>query len=218
LYQLEKERAITYLDYKWLGLKVEGAPDGTNKEVFKYLFRDDTRCYPTRIYYRPHWFDIQLETLSDQDYFIWLFLETCTFEHHPVSEEVACWRDHIGVQQTWLEHYAVLQKFKRLDIIPQCSAAVEKEIKRLSDKKGHQVIHDIELDYPVELELINLEYWTIVQSQVTLTESNYQRHLSSGIWRRESRSGSQWVDLLSGKGIFSTSSSTRSTQRPEAGY
>jgi hypothetical protein len=25
----------------------------------------------------------------------------------------------------------------------------------LSDKKGHQVIHDVELDYPVELELIN---------------------------------------------------------------
>ncbi len=49
LYQLEKERAIAYLDYKWLGLKAEGASDGIDKEVFKYLFRDDTRCYPTRI-------------------------------------------------------------------------------------------------------------------------------------------------------------------------
>jgi hypothetical protein len=72
-----------------------------------------------------------------------------------VSEEAAHWRDHVRVQQTWLKHYAILQKFKRLDIIPQCSAAVEKEIKCLSDKKGHQVIHDIKLDYPVELELIN---------------------------------------------------------------
>ena len=155
LYQLEKERAIAYLDYKWLGRKVEGAPDGTDEEVFKYLFRDDARSYPTRIYYRPHWFNIQLETLSVQDYFIWSFLETCAFEHHPVSEEAARWRDHVGVQQTWLEHHAVLQKFKRPDIIPQCSAAVEKEIKRLSDRKGHQVIHDVELDYPVELELVN---------------------------------------------------------------
>jgi hypothetical protein len=68
---------------------------------------------------------------------------------------VARWRGHIGVQQTWLEHYAELQKVKHLDIIPACSAAVEKEIKRLSDKKHHQVIHDVELDYPVELELIN---------------------------------------------------------------
>jgi len=67
LYQLEKERAIAYLDYKWLGLKVEGAPDGTDEEVLKYLFRDDARTYPMRIYYRPHWFDIKLETLSDQD-------------------------------------------------------------------------------------------------------------------------------------------------------
>jgi hypothetical protein len=65
LYQLEKERAIAYLDYKWLGLKVEGAPDGTDEEVLKYLFRDNTRSYLTRIYYRLHWFDIQLETLSD---------------------------------------------------------------------------------------------------------------------------------------------------------
>jgi hypothetical protein len=32
LYQLEKERAIAYLDYKWLGRKVEGAPDGTDEE------------------------------------------------------------------------------------------------------------------------------------------------------------------------------------------
>jgi hypothetical protein len=55
---LEKERAIAYLDYKWLGHKVEGAPDGTDEEVFKYLFRDDTRSYLMRIYYQPHWFDI----------------------------------------------------------------------------------------------------------------------------------------------------------------
>ena len=72
-----------------------------------------------------------------------------------MSEEAARRRDHVGVQQTWLEHHTVLQKFKRLDIIPQCSATVEKEIKRLSDKKGQKVIHDVELDYPVELELIN---------------------------------------------------------------
>jgi hypothetical protein len=56
-----------------------------DEEVFKYLFRDDARSYPTRIYYQPHWFNIQLETLSVQDYSIWSFLETCAFEHHPVS-------------------------------------------------------------------------------------------------------------------------------------
>ena len=64
---MEKEQAIAYLDYKWLGLKVEGAPNGTDEEVLKNLFRDNARTYPTRIYYRQHWFDIKLETLSDQD-------------------------------------------------------------------------------------------------------------------------------------------------------
>jgi hypothetical protein len=153
-YTVEKERAIAYLDYKWLGHKIEGAPDGTDEEVFKYLFQE-IKPYPTRIYYQPHWFDTNLKELTTQDYFIWTFLETCAYEHQPVSVEAARWRDHVGVQEAWLEQHTVLEKFKRPEIIPECSATVEKEIKRLSLVKYHQVIHDVELDYPVELYLVN---------------------------------------------------------------
>jgi hypothetical protein len=31
-YLLEKQRTITYLDYKWLGHQLEGAPDGTDED------------------------------------------------------------------------------------------------------------------------------------------------------------------------------------------
>ena len=49
----------------------------------------------------------------------------------------------------------ILEKFKRPDEFPRYSAAVEKEIKRLTENKYHLTIHEVEFEYPVELELIN---------------------------------------------------------------
>jgi hypothetical protein len=47
-YLLEKQREIAYLDYKWLGRQLEGAPDGTDQDTLQYLFQVP-RNYPTRI-------------------------------------------------------------------------------------------------------------------------------------------------------------------------
>ena len=49
----------------------------------------------------------------------------------------------------------ILEKFKRPDEFPRYSAAVEKEIKRLTDTKYHRIINEVEIEYPVELDLIN---------------------------------------------------------------
>jgi hypothetical protein len=54
-----------------------------------------------------------------------------------------------------LKQNEVLEKFKHPDEFPRYSAAVEKEIKRLTENKYHQMINKVELEYPVELELIN---------------------------------------------------------------
>jgi hypothetical protein len=86
------------------------------------------RTYPTRIYYKPHWFDTNLEDLSEQDFFIWTFLEACAHENLPISKEAARWRDNVGVQDNWLKQNEILEKFKRPDEFPRYSAAVEKEI------------------------------------------------------------------------------------------
>jgi len=104
------------------------------------------RTYPTRIYYCPHWFDTSLEDLSEQDFFIWSFLEACACEKLPISEEVARWRDYVGVQDNWLKQNEILQKFKRPDEFPRYSAAVEKEIKQLTENKYHQTINKVELE------------------------------------------------------------------------
>ena len=74
---IEEHRAIAYLDYKWLGRRLEGAPD---EDLLEYLFQAP-RTYPTRIYYKPHWFNASLEDLSGQDFFIWSFLEACAHEN-----------------------------------------------------------------------------------------------------------------------------------------
>jgi hypothetical protein len=42
-----------------------------------------------RIYYCPHRFDTNIEDLSEQDFFIWTFLEACANEKLPVSKEAA---------------------------------------------------------------------------------------------------------------------------------
>jgi hypothetical protein len=54
-----------------------------------------------------------------------------------------------------LKQYKVLEKFKRPDIFPRYSSAVEKEIKRLTDTKYHRIINKVKIEYPVKLELIN---------------------------------------------------------------
>ena len=85
-----------------------GAPD---KDSLEHLFQVP-RTYPTRIYYKPHWFDASLEDLSAQDFFVWSFLEACTHESLPISQEAARWRDYVGVQDTWLRQNEILEKFK----------------------------------------------------------------------------------------------------------
>jgi hypothetical protein len=153
-YLLEKQWAITYLDYKWLGRQLEGAPDGTDEDTLEYFFQEP-RTYPTRIYYCPHWFDTNLKDVSEQDFFIWTFLEACAYEKLPVSKEAARWRDYVGVQDNWLKQHKVLEKFKWPDVFPTYSEAVEKEIKRLTNTKYHRIINEVEIKYPVKLELIN---------------------------------------------------------------
>jgi hypothetical protein len=153
-YLLEKQWAIAYLDYKWLGCLLEGAPDGTDKDTLEYLFLEP-RTYPTKIYYCPHWFDTNLEDLSEQDFFIWTSLEACAYKKLHVSKEATCWRDYVRVQDNWLKQHEVLEKFKRPDVFPSYSAAVEKKIKRLTDTKYHRIINEVKIEYPVELELIN---------------------------------------------------------------
>jgi hypothetical protein len=96
-----------------------------------------------------------LEDLSAQDFFIWSFLEACTHESLPISQEAARWRDYVGVQDTWLKQNEILEKFKPPDEFPRYSAAVEKEIKRLTENKYHLTINEVEFEYLVELELIN---------------------------------------------------------------
>jgi hypothetical protein len=150
-YLIKKQRAIAYLDYKWLARRLEGAPD---EDSLEYLFQAP-RTYPTRIYYKPHWFNASLEDLSEQDFFIWSFLEACAHENLPISQEAACWRDYVGVQDNWLRQNEILEKFKRPDEFPRYSAAVEKEIKQLTENKYHLTINEVEFEYPVELELIN---------------------------------------------------------------
>jgi len=135
-------------------LITSGAPDGTDEDTLEYLFQEQ-KTYLTRIYYCPHWFDTNLEDLSEQDFFIWTFLEACAYEKLPVSEEAARWRDYVGVQDNWLKQHKVLEKFKRPDVFPIYSAAVEKEIRQLTDTKYHRIINEVEIEYPVELELIN---------------------------------------------------------------
>jgi len=153
-YMLEKQWAIAYLDYQWLGRQLESAPDGTDEDTLEYLFQVQ-RNYPTRVYYCPHWFDTNLEDLSEQDFLIWMFLEACAYEKLPVSEEAVHWRDYVGVQDNWLKQIEVLEKFKRPDEFPRYSAAVEKKIKRLTDFNYHHIIIKVEIEYPVELDLIN---------------------------------------------------------------
>jgi len=63
--------------------------------------------------------------------------------------------DYVGVQDNWLKQNEVLEKFKHPDEFPRYSAAVEKEIKRLIDTKYHHIINEVEIEYPVELDLIN---------------------------------------------------------------
>jgi hypothetical protein len=148
-YLLEKQQAIAYLDYKWLGHQLEGTPDGTDKDTLEYLFQ------VPKIYYCPLWFDTNLEDLSEQDFFIWKLLEARAYEKLSVSEEAAHWRDYVGVQYSWLKQYEVLEKFKCPDEFPRYSAAIEKEIKRLTENKYHHTINKLEIDYLVKLELIN---------------------------------------------------------------
>jgi hypothetical protein len=54
-----------------------------------------------------------------------------------------------------LKQNEILEKFKRPDEFPRYPAAVEKEIKRLTENKYHLTINEVEFEYPVELELIN---------------------------------------------------------------
>ena len=96
-----------------------------------------------------------MEDLSAQDFFVWSFLEACTHESLPISQEAARWKDYVGVQDTWLRQNEILERFKRPDEFPRYSAAVEKEIKRLTENKYHQTINEVELEYPDEQELIN---------------------------------------------------------------
>jgi hypothetical protein len=79
----------------------------------------------------------------------------CAYKKLPVSKEAVCWRDYIGVQDNWLKQNEVLEKFKHPDKFPRFSAAVEKEIKQLTDTKYHRIINEVEIEYPVELDLIN---------------------------------------------------------------
>jgi hypothetical protein len=52
-------------------------------------------------------------------------------------------KDHVGVQEAWLKQHTILEKFKGLEIVPECSAVAEKEIKHLALTKYHQVIHNV---------------------------------------------------------------------------
>jgi hypothetical protein len=118
-----------------------------------------------------------------------LFLEACAYEKLPISKEAVHWRDYIGVQDNWLKQNEILEKFKRLDEFPGYSAAVEKEIKWLTKNKYHETINEVELEYPVKLELINkkvLDYHPIPSHA---NGKKFQNHSLSGIWRKELRSG-----------------------------
>jgi len=187
-YLLEKQRAMAYLDYKWLGRQLEGAPDSTDQDTLEYLFQAP-RNYPTRIYYCPHWFETNLEDLSEQDFFIWSFLEACAYEKLPVSEEAARWRDYVGVQDNWLKQNKVLERFKHPDKFPRYSAAVEKEIKWLTENNYHHTINKVEIEYSVKLELINKKVLDYRPIPSHTNGKSSQNHLLSGIWRKESRSG-----------------------------
>ncbi len=49
-YEVEKLKRVAYLDYKYLGLRLVGAPDGTLEEDYKVIINDELREYPPRIW------------------------------------------------------------------------------------------------------------------------------------------------------------------------
>jgi hypothetical protein len=85
----------------------------------------------------------------------WTSLGTCAFKHHPATVEAARWRDHDRVPEAWLEQHIILKKFRRPSLIPECSLIIEREIMWPTNIKYYQVLHNIEIDYPVELVLVN---------------------------------------------------------------
>jgi hypothetical protein len=56
-WELERSKAIAFLDYKWLGQELEGAPDNDTESLLLSLWDEqEKRKYPVKINYTPHWF------------------------------------------------------------------------------------------------------------------------------------------------------------------
>lgn len=154
-YEVEKLKGVAYLDYKYLGLRLEGAPDGTLEEDYKVVINDELREYPPRIWYNPHWFNLGLKGVSDQDYYTWCFLEAADYRGLSISEESKEWIKIVGTPELQAKRERILERFRRPEQEPIYSPATTKELIRLQKVPNHTKIHQVPFFVRPILRVVN---------------------------------------------------------------
>jgi hypothetical protein len=70
-WELERSKAIAFLDYKWLGQELEGAPNNNTESLLLSLWDEqEKQKYPVKINYTPHWFQ-KPKSIGTQSFFTW---------------------------------------------------------------------------------------------------------------------------------------------------
>ena len=158
-WDLERSKAIAFLDYKWLGQELEGAPDNDTESLLLSLWdKQDKRKYPVKINYTPHWFQ-EPKSIGTRSFFTWTYLEACEHDNLPTSAEGKLWKDWIGIQATWLEQHSILKKFKKPEEAPKYPAHIQRELDRARFIVDPVTIDSVDFEVPVKLPLVNRHVW-----------------------------------------------------------
>jgi hypothetical protein len=158
-WELEKSKAIAFLDYHWLGKKLVGAPDNDEDSLCLVLWdEEELREYPVKLGYIPHWFKVP-KTIGGKEYFAWTYLEACEYDHLPVSKEGVLWKNWVGAQLVWLQQHQILKQFKKPELTPEYPAHVQRVLEKVKWLSAPASIDLVEFEVPVNLPCFNQHIW-----------------------------------------------------------